>query len=1845
MIQESANPGELSAAKRALLEQRLRGRGASRPQPAAITPRTSDGPAPLSFAQQRLWFLDQLLPGSTSYTMLDALRLQGALNIAALQQAIDGLIERHESLRTTFVNIDGEAMQVIMPARSLPLELHEVAAVMPDEREQAGRRLALELAHRPFDLECGPLLRVVVLRLDPELHLLVIALHHIIADGWSVGLLLNELAALYAAAVSGQPAALPPPQLQYADFAVWQRRWLDETRLSAQLDFWKRQLAGAPPLLTLPTDRPRPPMQTFNGAAQDFVIAGDVSAALTTLTRSEGATPFMTLLAAWAVLLARYSGQDDIAIGSPIAGRQRAELEGIIGLFLNTLVFRVRLEDNPSFRALLRQVRGTALDAYTHQDLPFEKLVEELKPERNLSHAPLFQVMLIFQNTPDASLNMPGLQAEFIGVDAGAAKTDLSIYFYENERGFGGTLIYNTDLFDDATITRMTQQFQTLLAAIAADPDRRVAELPLLSAAEQTRMLSDWQGARVEPAPAQGLHQLVEAQVERTPEAVALTYAGQRLRYRELNERANQLAHALLRRGVQSETPVGICLQRSLELPIALLAVLKAGGAYVPLDPSYPQARLQFMLEHTRAPLLITSSDLAARFPDYAGETLLLDRATAELAAQPRENPDARTTPEQLAYIVFTSGSTGQPKGVLSLHRGAINYLGFLARAYELNADDTVLQLASSSFDASVRDMIGPLTVGARVALVPADDAREPAELLRLMRREQVTCVLSIVPTLLRALTEVAASGAERHTLRLMLVSGERLALADCSAARRVFGAQLQLVNQYGPTECTMTSSYYPLPATHASQGAALIGRPIANARIYVLDRRRQLAPPGVAGEVYIGGPGVARGYLNQPALTDERFVPDPFVQSADARMYRTGDLARHRPDGALEFLGRADNQVKVRGIRVEPAEIEAALQRHPDVRQAVVIAREDGAGSVGLIAYVVEEPRTANKGTNEQGNKAEDGQSSSLAQRALLQPSALRTFLAQSLPEAMIPSMYVALERIPLTPNGKIDRAALPAPGQPSAGAQTELSAPRTETEQRLAAIWIDVLGLPAVGIDDNFFDLGGESFKAIRMTHRFGAPLRVIDLFKYPTIRGLAEHLAGDAPAEHSLLQELTPSLPAHERTLSVICIPYGGGNAISYQPLARALPHGAALYAVALPGHDFGGVDEAPRPLEEIARDCAAEITRTISGPLALYGHCAGSALAVEIARLLEADGIAVEAVYVGGAFPNPRLPGKLFDFLARTRLIDRLSSDRIFKTFFRTMGGFTDELDPDEIKRVIRNLRHDSHDAEEYFTRRLAHADHRRLSAPIVCVVGERDPLTEYYQERFREWEDFSTSARLAVLPRAGHYFIKHRAAELARVLTGDKLAEPLPSDTAPWQPDPRERTRRPLPGIRVFLLVALGQFVSLMGSGLTGFALSVWVYTQTGSVTLFGLLSVCSLLPGLLLAPLAGALIDRSDRRRVMLLADCGSGLGSLALAALLWSGGIALWQVFVFMAWNALCATFQRPAYGSAVPQLVPKRYLGQANGLVQMADAAGQMIAPLAAAALVVTIGLPGVILIDVTTFLVAVTIMLCIRFPNSMPWRRREPLMVEIMRGWNYVTGRHGLVALLIHAAISNLLLAIMTVLIAPLVLRGIGGPAELAIVSIAGSAGALIGSLAMSLWGGPERLMGGILGFSLLNGATIVLIGAQPTTAYVAGGLFAYALTLALSNSCYTSLVQVKVPHHLHGRVFSINQMIAFSTMPIGFLLAGPLSDRVFEPLLEHTGALAGSIGALIGTGPGRGMGLLVIIIGVLTVLITAAGYLYPPLWNLERDIPDAQPDEALAQEPIEYQPIGQPAPAQA
>jgi len=1051
-----------------------------------------DRDLPLSFAQQRLWLIDQLEPGSPAYNIPSAVRLSGEVSPSRLERIFAEIVRRHEALRTTFAAHEGRPVQVIADPAPVPLPLVDLTGLAEDDRETRARELATEEARRPFDLQRGPLLRLALLRLAAREHVLLVTMHHIVSDGWSMGVLLRDIAALSA------ESPLPELPVQYADFAVWQRGWLQGEALEAQLASWKRRLAGAPHVLELPTDRTRPAVQTARGAVRPIDLPPDLSAALRRLCRQESATPFMALLAAWSVLLGRHAGQDDLLVGSPIAGRNRQEIEDLIGFFVNTLVLRADLSGSPSFRELLARVRSEALEAFSHQDLPFERLVEELVPERDLSHSPLFQVLFVLLTAPAGELSVPGLSLAPLAVASGVAKFDLTLTLGEAPSGISGGLEFNTDLFDASTAERLLARFAALLEGAAGEPGTPAHDLPLLLPAERLQLL-EWNDTGAAPASGRCLHELFAAQAERTPEAVALVYKTERLTYAQLAHRAGGLARRLRELGVGPETRVAVCLERTTDLIAALLGVLAAGGAYVPIDPNYPAERRELMLEDSGAAVLITREGV----PMEVLSTVETPRGASPVAvpAEPQGSrgihgaaagdaprgvstvdiPDAPlprdsgVTPSNLAYLIYTSGSTGRPKGVAIAHRSAVALAGW---AREMFSDEELAGMVAATsvcFDLSVFEIFVPLAFGGTIFL--ADNALALPEL---PARDEVR-LLNTVPS---AATELVRSGSLPASVRTVCLAGEPLPAA-LAAQLYATGTVERVLNLYGPSEDTTYSTGALIP--RASNRPPAIGRPIRGTRAHVVDCRGALVPPGVAGELWLAGDGLARGYLGRPELTAERFTPDPF-DGPGGRVYRTGDLVRFRPHGELEFLGRIDHQVKVRGFRIELGEIEAVLRSHSSVRDCIVLARENR-----LIAYVV--------GVDAAG---------------------LRAFLGRRLPEYMVPAAFALLDALPLSPNGKIDRKALPDPQ----GSHAPSAAPSDPVEELIAGIWAEVLGIDRVGVHESFFALGGHSLLATQVISRLrgalGVELPLRQLFETPTVADLARALrtAGGAPAPPPLM-----------------------------------------------------------------------------------------------------------------------------------------------------------------------------------------------------------------------------------------------------------------------------------------------------------------------------------------------------------------------------------------------------------------------------------------------------------------------------------------------------------------------------------------------------------------------------------------------------------------------------------------------------------------------------------------------------------------------------------------------------
>ncbi|MFG3053955.1 amino acid adenylation domain-containing protein [Kitasatospora sp. NPDC048239] len=1828
----------LSDARRALLAQRLRGAAA----PARVVePRAAGVVPPLSSGQERLWFMEQFAPGGSAYALAPARRLRGPLDRVALDGALADLVARHEGLRMVFPTSEDGVARVVV-ADPGPFAVRFVDAAGEADPQGCAAREVGALVGEPFDLGAGPLLRALLVRIGEEDHVLALVMHHIICDGWSVDVLNRELDALYAQHAHGTPAELPVLEVQFGDYAAWQRTRLDGGALAADRDYWRTAL-DAVPALDLPTDRPRPPVLTFEGAAHGFRWSRQLTDRIGEVARAYGASTYMTVLAGFQVLLSRHSGQQDFAIGSPVAGRLHRELEGVVGAFVNMLPIRARLEGDPTFGQLLSRVRESTLDAFAHQEVPFEQIVADLEVERDVSRSAVFQVTFAFQNYGDRTAvgAVDALESEVFGYAATTTHFDLALYLTEQEDGLSGLFTYRSDLFDEHTIERLAERFELLMTAALADPSVVVSRLPLVTGAERVAVLEEWAVGGVLPAGGGTLTGLLARAAAGSPGAPALVFGDRVVSYGELEGRANGLARRLRALGVGRDDRVAVCLEQSPELAVSLVGVLKAGGAYLPLDPEQPAVRLGRLVADAGARVLVTDAVLRPLFGGFGGEVLLVDGPGPVVEEGPLEEVSG---PGDLAYVIYTSGSTGVPKGVAVQHREVVNYLAGVGERLGVVAGASFGLLQSLSFDFSITMLYLALTTGGRVHLLPRRIAG--VELAGELERAGID-YLKMTPSHLAALSADVA--VERLLPRRALVlGGEASSWAWARELASVGGCRV--FNHYGPTEATVGVSVFEVAAGDSGasggsgSGSTPIGSPLAGARCYVLDGGMEPVPPGVAGELYVGGERLARGYLGRPDLTAERFVEDPFGGPGE-RLYRTGDVARWRAGGVLEYLGRGDDQVKVRGYRVEPGEVEAALAELPGVVQAVVLARGEGVRQ-NLVAYL------------ERPGEVEP-----------LVPAEVRARLLEVLPDYMVPARYVSLERFPLQAHGKVDRRALPEPEE--ARSQTGYVEPGTPQEVLIAGMWADLLDLPQVGALDDFFELGGHSLLATQVVARLRrafpelpVPVGVMDLFRHPTVRALAA-LVSDPAADRGprrLLHRLTP--PRTRTTASVVCAPYGGGSALIYKPLADALPEDWELHSIAVPGHELG---EEALGIEEVAALCAREIVEEVPGRLVLYGHCGvGVRLAVEIARLVEAAGREVEAVHLGGIFPFARPQGRgaaVGEWFAE--LADRWRSDQGMVNALAAAGLDTDEVEAEQLRLIVHNRRVGTKEAERYFTELFA-SQGGTIAAPVIAVCGDRDPATQFYQERFREWHRITGTAAVVVLDEAGHFYLKYRAQELADIVTGvhrsiaagtesvhhrredstwwledvsRNHAAETEESAEPSEPSPAAKPARAVkraevrPTMGRFLTVASGQQVSMIGSALTEFALPIWIYLKTGSLAHFGLLAAFALVPGILVAPLAGAVVDRGDRRRIMLYGDIAAGVTQAAMLVLALTDRLEVWNVYLLISVLSTALTFQRFAWGSAVPQLVPKRYLGRANGVVQMAFGFAQFLVPLFAVSLLDAIGLRGILAFDVASYVFAVAVVALVRFPKAMGWRRRESVTAEIRAGFRLSLGSRHFRAMLVFFAVLNIFLSPLFLLTTPLVLS-FSDLSATGWVAMGGGAGAVLGGLTLLVWGGPRHLrLRGVLLSTLALAAACLVTGLRPTLPLVALGAFGMAFGLALVNGVYATIIQTKVPLRFHGRVIAVNTMVAWSTLPIGFAVVAPFGPKLLQPLMDGDGALADTVGRFIGTGDGRGIGLLYLLLGLAMAVLAVVAMRVPVLARFDREVPDAASDDLVGLETLQ------------
>lgn len=1184
-------------------------------QPLGLGQSAADTVHPLSYGQQALWFLHQQAPDSTAYNLVRAARVRTALDVPALRDALQQLVDRHPALRTTFPTTAGKPVQLVHAQMPVSFRKEDASAWSLAFLQY---RLSEE-ASRPFALEHGPLLRVHLYTRSTHEQILLLAVHHIVVDFWSLVVLLQELGRLYQARICGSKAALPPLTQQYTDYVRWQADLLNSPAGERSWAYWREQLAGDLPVLHLPTDQPQPPVPTSPGASQSLRLGLPLTQQLKVLSQTQNATLYTTLLAAFYVLLHRYTGQEDLLVGSPMAGRSRAEWTRLVGYIANPVALRANLAGDPTFIALLAQVRQTVLGAFEHQDYPLALLVERLRVKRAPGQSPLFRVMFLLQKaqgldtqdlTPLAlgerglQIEAGGLCLESMALEPPEVPFDLTLTTAEVEGELIASLQYNTALFEAPTIRRLLGHFQTLLAGIVTHPYQPISALPLLTTAERQQMLVTWNSTQADYPRQQCVHQLFEAQVARTPDAVAVVCDTVQMTYRELNQRANQLAHHLRRLGVRPDVLVGLCVERSPDMVVGLLGILKAGGAYVPLDPDYPRARLAFMLEDAQVSVLLTQARLVSVLPKHAAPVVCLDTERHTMAQTGLENPVCEVTPEHLAYVLYTSGSTGTPKGVLGLHRGAVNRLAWMWQTYPFAPDEVGCQKTSLNFVDAVWELFGPLLQGIPTVLIPEAVLKDPQRLVHTLAAHRVSRMV-LVPSLLRALLDLPGDlQRQLPTVQLWISSGEPLPVDLCRRFQECLPHRM-LLNLYGSSEVAADVTWYDTRWLGATATSVPIGRPLANTQIYLLDAHQHPVPIGVPGELYAGGDGLARGYLHRSAMTAERFIPNPFSSEPGARLYKTGDLARYLPDGTIEFLGRRDHQVKLRGRRLELGEIEAVLGQHPAVREAVVVIREDTPGARRLVAYVVP------------------------TQPPAPTPSALRSFLQEKLPEYMIPAAFEVLYALPLAPNGKVDRLALPAPDLAPLRLAHPAAAPHTPVQTVLTEIWNQLLGRASIGIHDNFFELGGHSLLAVQLMHRirqtFDQDLPLTTLIQAPTIADLATSLE----ASPALAPSPIVPLQANGTQPPLFCLHAAGGQVMVYQCLATCLGPDQPLYgvqsrALADPAAEYDTLDA-------MAADYAAAIRQQHpETPYSLLGWSMGGMLALAVAGRLEQQGHAVACV---------------------------------------------------------------------------------------------------------------------------------------------------------------------------------------------------------------------------------------------------------------------------------------------------------------------------------------------------------------------------------------------------------------------------------------------------------------------------------------------------------------------------------------------------------------------------------------------------------------------------------------
>lgn len=1759
---------------------------------------------PLSFSQKRLWFLYRWDSESSNYNMPTLIEMDDTLSAELLHEAFLYVIKRHSILHTAYIEESAVPSQYFLDPNEFCLQSFDIDSLDASGSPQDKRELiSSEFINRSFDLESELPIRACIIQGEGLVTSLLICQHHISGDGWSSGILLKELAVVYSALEKGSDIDLPELSIQYADYALWQNSAWDAGIYRSEEGYWKEQLSDCNEPLELPADYERPNVRTHVGQTFHFSFSESVSHQLELFCQKYDMTPYVVLLAVYKILLHKYSGKNIIAVGSPIAGRNEAEIEGLIGCFINTLVFKSDVNPEDNFISFLSQVKEETLSALANQNIPFDKIIEELNVDRNLKYSPLFQSMFVFDNTPKSDISFSSIKTNRISIARASAKFETTVVVFKQNDSYAGRITFNSDVFKESRVKNFVEHFKLLTKSLLAEPTQKTLDLQLTSSEELELLTNVWNDNESSYGEFQSVSKIFESTADEYSKQTAVIFEDTSISYEELNKKANQFARHLQSNGVTGTSVVAVFLDRSIEAVVTLLAIVKVGAAYVPIDPQYPIDRIQYMLETSSACLIVTDSQISESL-EFSSDIpkINIDEIGNILTKLQSENLPSNTSSSDLMYVIFTSGSTGRPKGVQVTYGNYFNYINGLINKIDIKPGWTFAMLTTFAADLNTTTLYGSLISGGTLHLISYERATSPDDLIEYFLEHPID-LIKIVPSHFDAIQKPTNTNAIIPK-RCLIFSGEPCSW-DLVERVRELRPNCHIENHYGPTETTVSALTYRVPELLPEKpfGHVPIGKALPNVSLYVLDDNKSVVPVGVPGELYIGGAGVSNGYIGQPELTEERFISLEKINNSHSAVYRTGDLVRYSTEGNIEFLGRTDDQVKVRGYRVELSEIKNCINGLSGIKDSVVLTYINSAGLASIVAYFIS-----------------DSDAIEIAQ--------LRTHCKSQLPDYMIPAIFMPVESIPVTSNGKLNKTALPKPQYVRDQASQKIVLPESATECQIHAIWKEVLEIEEIGIDDDFFDLGGESFKAINVITQLENKIGIIDFFQSPTVRSLAKALddAEGSDAERKLIHKFRQ---VGEEKYSLVCVPYGGGSAISYQPMAYSLPEDYALYAVEIPGHDFQRPDELLEPIPDVARKCVQEILEKTQGKVILYGHCLGASLALEIAHVLEESGVELAGVFLAGSLPLSRPPGKLFDLVAKVFPRDRWGSRLRYEELMVSLGAFASMDDTKQFDFIIRNMRHDARESEDYITSVFLDKSYEKLRSPILCIIGERDRATELFQERHRGWKKFGEKVELAIIPKAGHFFLKNMADKVTNVVDNqvrvwnedqEVLPEEYQLESYPeLAGGVKESVDKIEPSFGLFLRIMISQTFSLLGSQVLGFGLGVWLYLETGSVANFALVVFLNTLPGILMLPIGGAIADRHDRRKIMMISDCIVAMMTIAIAVAYHYEALVPWLIFLRAFLGSVTDAFQQPAYTAGRSQIVPKHYLAYANGLSQMGTATSRFTAPLLGGFLIMTVGLDVLIAIDLIAFLVAFLILLRNPFPNSMYRRIEEPFIKALSRGFQFIIQRKSMLAMVGFFVVSNFLLGMMMALTTPLVLS-FSTAVALGLVASMRAMGEFSGGLIMGIWGGTKRRAEGMVGFVALNGLSVIIVSIYPLAIFPMIGVFGMGLANSITNAHWETLIQHKVGMELQGRIFSINRMMARSALPLGILVAGFLADYL-KPLTDEGGIISSQVGWLFAHTEALSMSLIMLAVGTCLILWTIAGLRYKPLRYMEDILPDA------------------------